>query len=279
MFRKLAFFTAILALTSMACRIGIPQAPTPGPDVVDEISAEYPDSGDASLTLSFGAGEMTLNPGADGMVQGTATYNYDTFKPEVKTDGGNVEVAIKNVNFNSFPPQDIKNQWDLKLGDKPMDLTIESGAYEGNFEFGGLSLTNLTVKDGAANVKLAFTEPNQSEMSTFRYESGASDIKMEGLANANFALMDFSAGAGDYTLDFSGDLQRDASVKVDTGLSNVIIVVPEGVNAVVTVESGASNVNAVSSWEQNGNKYTQKGDGPTLTIVIEMGAGNLTLSN
>lgn len=123
-----------------------------------------------------------------------------------------------------------------------------------------------------------FSEPNKTEMSVFKYETGASNVKLTGLANANFALMDFSSGAGDYTLDFSGDLKRDASITLSSGLSNVIIVVPEGVNAVVTIDSGVSNINAGSGWVQNGNVYTQKGEGPTLTFVIDIGAGNVTLT-
>ena len=54
---------------------------------------------------------------------------------------------------------------------------------------------------------------------------------MTGLANANFSTMIFSSGAGDYTLDFSGDLQRDATVTITTGLSNLKLVVPKGVAA------------------------------------------------
>jgi hypothetical protein len=269
----------ILALASLACGVNIPQPPTPGPEVVDDISVPYPDAAETSLKLSFGAGTLTLAPGAKGLVEGTATYNYESFKPEIVTEEGNVEVKMNNVKFDTFPADKLKNEWDLKLGSDPMNLTIDSGAYKGNLELGGLSLTNLTIKDGAADVELDFSELNKSEMSTFRYETGASNIKLKGLANANFDIMDFSAGAGDYTLDFSGDLQKDASIKVESGLSNVIIVVPEGVNAVVTVDSGASNVNAVSNWTQNGNKYVQKGEGPTLTFIVEMGAGNLTLSN
>jgi len=159
-----------------------------------------------------------------------------------------------------------------------MNLTIEAGAYDGNFELGGLSLNNLNIKDGAANVELAFSDLNLVEMSTFHYETGASDVKMSGLANANFSIFDFSSGAGDYTLDFSGELQRDASIKISSGLSNIIIVIPEGVNAGVTVDSGASNINAGSSWSQNGKVYTQKGEGPTLTFVVDIGAGNVTLT-
>jgi hypothetical protein len=159
-----------------------------------------------------------------------------------------------------------------------MNLSIDSGAYDGKFELGGLSLTRLEIKDGASNVEVSFSEPNPVEMSTFTYNTGASDVKLTGLANANFSLLDFSAGAGDYTLDFSGELQRDASIKIESGLSNLIIIVPEGVSAVVTVESGLSNVNAGSGWERSGEDYIQKGEGPTLTFVIEMGAGNLTLA-
>jgi len=57
-----------------------------------------------------------------------------------------------------------------------------------------------------------------------------------------------------------------------------MIIVPEGVNAVVTVESGISNVSAGSGWSQSGDVYKQDGDGPTLTFIVEMGAGNLTLT-
>ena len=279
MFRKLFLFIAVLAIASLACGVQLPKAPTPGPDVTDKISVETLYSKSVDLKLSFGAGEMTLAPGAKKLVEGTATYNYPAFKPVVTSDAGNVRIGMSDVNFNAFPStKDLKNIWDLKLGGAPMGLSIESGAYKGTFEFGGLALYGLDIKDGAAEVTLNFSEPNQTEMSVFHYETGASNVKMTGLANANFGLLDFSSGAGDYTLDFSGDLQRDASVKISSGLSNIIIIVPEGVNAVVTVDGGASNINAGSGWSQNGKVYTQKGTGPTLTFAITIGAGNVTLT-
>ncbi|MBL8061570.1 MAG: hypothetical protein JNK32_01005 [Anaerolineales bacterium] len=279
MYRKLIPFIAILALTALACGINVPQPPKPGPDVTDEIRVEYPDSDEVNLALKFGAGELKLAPGADVLVDGTAIYNYDQFEPEINTDGGDVDIRVGDGNINGFPAFDgLKNEWDFKLGSEPMNLKIDSGAYDGTFEFGGLALTRLDISDGAANVELSFSEPNQAEMDTFTYNTGASDVSMTGLANANFSLFDFSAGAGDYTLDFSGELQRDASIKIESGLSNVIIVVPDGVNAVVTVEGGFSNVNAGSGWSRSGSHYEQDGEGPTLTFVIEMGAGNLTLT-
>ena len=281
MLNKFIILIAVLAFAALACgfNIDLPQKAQPGPDVIDDINVPYPAVDETNLKLSFGAGDMTLSPGGSQLVDGTATYNYAEFKPKIVTDGGNIQVKMGDLSVNTLPIFDnLKNKWDFKLGAQPMNLSIEAGAYDGTFEFGGLALTNLNIKDGAADVGLAFSEPNPTEMSVFSYSTGASNVKMEGLANANFSLFDFSSGAGDYTLDFSGKLQRNASIKIGTGLSNLIIIVPEGVNAVVRVESGISNINAGPGWSQSGRVYKQEGEGPILTFVVEIGAGNLTLS-
>ncbi len=236
--------------------------------------------GEARLTLAFGAGELSLEPGAqDLLVDGTATYNYSQVKPIIKADGENVRITAGEGKFNTFPNfGNLTNRWEFKLGSVPTDLTIESGAYTGEFELGGLSLTGLTIKDGASTVTAKFSTPNKSEMSMLRYETGASTVRLIGLGNANFGLLDFSGGAGDYTLDFSGELQRSATATIDAGLCNILLVIPAGVHAVVTVDGGAANVSTGTGWSQNGNVYTQEGQGPTLTILVNIGAGNLTLS-
>jgi hypothetical protein len=273
----------ILALATLACgfSISLPSVPTPGPDATESITVPTPTSGETQLTFTFGAGDLSLSPGAQDLAEGTALYNIPDLKPEVITQGSSIEV--KQGDLKSLPyPKDIKNQWDLKLGAAPMDLTITAGAYKGTYELGGLSLTSLTIKDGASNVNLAFSEPNPAQMAVFRYETGASSVKLSGLANANFNTMIFNSGAGDYTLDFSGSLKRDATITISSGISNMILVIPDGAKANVTVESSASNVNAGSEWSQNGNQYTQgaqSGSGPTLTFIVKTGAGNLTLTH
>jgi len=269
---------ALTPLASMACgfSVDLPNQVKAGPDVTDEITVPDPKSDETRLSLSFGAGTLTLSPGAKGLVEGTALYNVREFKPEIVKDGGNIE--IKQGNFEGIPPFDeIKNDWDLQLGKTQMDLTIEAGAYEAKVELGGLALKSLTVKDGAASVNLSFSEPNLIEMSRLAYSTGASEVKLTGLANANFSALDFDGGAGSYTLDFSGELQRDANVRVDAGLSSLDIIIPSGVNAVVTVDSGLSEIKAGEGWSQNGNVYSQEGSGPTLTIVVNIGAGSVTI--
>jgi len=269
----------VLALASMACgfSIDLPKQAKAGPEIKDSITVPDPKSDETRLNITFGAGDLNLSSGAENLVDGTVIYNVKDLKPEVDSTDGNIE--IKQGNFEGIPPFDgMKNKWDLKLSSTPMDLAVTAGAYSGNYDLGGLALKSLTVKDGAAHVELTFSQPNTSEMSVFRYETGASNVKLMSLANANFNSMTFSSGAGDYTLDFTGELKRDATVNLSSGLSNLIVVIPEGVNANVTVEGGLANMSAGSGWDQNGNLYSQKGSGPTLTFIIKMGAGNLTLT-
>jgi len=269
----------LLALASMACGLSVdlPKQAKAGPDIKDSITVPDPKSDQTRLNVTFGAGDLNLSSGAENLVDGTVIYNVKDLKPVITTTDGNVE--IKQGDFKGIPPFDgMKNQWDLKLNNTPMDLTVTAGAYTGTYDLGGLALKSLTVKDGAAHVELNFSQSNKTDMSVFRYETGASNVKLTGLANANFNSMTFSSGAGDYTLDFTGILKRDATVAISSGLSNLIVVVPTGVNAQVTVEGGLANVSAGSGWHQNGNIYSQAGSGPTLTFIIKTGAGNLTLT-
>jgi len=268
----------VLALASMACGFSyeLPEQVKAGPEVKDEISVADPKEDETRLLLSFGAGNLNLSTGAKNLVDGTVVYNVEDLKPEIIEDGAQIE--IKQGNFQGLPPFDgMKNEWDLQLGSSPMELEISAGAYEGDFELGGLALTNLSINDGAADVSLSFSELNLAEMSEFNYSTGASDVRMDGLANANFERFIFNGGAGEYTLDFSGDLQRDATVSIDCGLSDLTLIIPQGVNVVITIDSALADINIGDGWSQKGSVYSQEGDGPTLTIIINMGAGEITI--
>jgi hypothetical protein len=58
-----------------------------------------------------------------------------------------------------------------------------------------------------------------------------------------------------------------------------MLIVPKGLDARVTVEGGAINVNHSSGWGQSNHTYTQDGTGPTLTIIVKMAAGSVTISD
>ena len=285
--KKLLIFIAAVAVTTMACGLNVNIPITTeiktGPTVTEEIYVPDPDPDAESLKVSiaFGAGELNIEPGAKALIEGTAAYNVEDFQPKVEATNGEVELSTGNLEIEGFPKfiDRIINKWELSLSDRPMELKIFAGAYEGDLELGGLSLTSLRIADGAADVRVNFAEPNQEVMGSFRYETGASSVVLTNLGNANFRSMTFQGGVGSYELDFSGDMQEDASVLIQTGLSDLTVSVPDELDVRVRIEGGLSNINTSGGWGQSGSTYTHDGDGPELDITVKLGVGNLSLES
>jgi len=284
--QKILFVIGALVIVTMACGysvdLPIRTDVKTGPTVTEEILIEAPEDASSTtyLTLAFGAGEIYLTQGAgEALINGTASYNVDDLRPEISYTGNNIKIETGSLEFDGIPNfrDQVVNTWDFELGNTPIDLTVKAGAYTGEFEFGGLALSNLHVADGASNLDINFSSPNLIEMQTLHYETGASDISLHNLANANFTTMIFESGAGNYNLDFFGELKRDGVVFVESGLSNLEINVPGNANVQVSVTGGLTNISTRGNWDQSGNQYKINGDGPTLTITIDMSAGNLVL--
>jgi hypothetical protein len=98
------------------------------------------------------------------------------------------------------------------------------------------------------------------------------------LGNANFDTLTFEGGVGKYKLDFGGTFQRAGTVTIRLGMSSLELVIPSGIAATVKVNGGMSNVQTPSGWNKTGDMFTQEGSGPALTIVIEMEAGSVQIT-
>jgi hypothetical protein len=287
MSQKLFLLIAILALVlaSLGCNVTL-NAPvekiSTGPLQTETIQIASPDAELVKVDLQFGAGDLTIAPGNGvDLISGVATYNVEEFKPVITVEDHRVSLETGNFEFSRIPDfrnyNDLKNQWDLTLGNFPMDLSITAGAYKGEYELGGLSIQNLEISDGAADVNLRFSAANLVAMDSLRYTTGASNVKLYGLGYANFSSMIFRGGAGDYLLDFTGGLLRDGVVKIESGVSQVSVIVPEGVNAKVIFNGGLATVDTSGNWQKNGDQYVLNGSGPVLTINVDLGAGSLNL--
>ena len=283
MLRKLspALLIPVLILSACNFHITLPGVQRVGPVDTDDINVLLPVAGTQSMdvTLDFGAGSLELNPGSAVLISGTAKYNVSDFKPVITVTETTAHIRQGNWKLSGIPDiTNIKNEWDLALGTFPIDLTIDAGAYHAEYNLGGMALTSLSIQDGASNVKLNFASSNLAEMSLLNYDTGASSVSLTGLGNANFASLEFNAGAGNYTLDFSGQFKRNGSVHIVTGVSNLALVIPSGLPVQLTVEGGLANISHPVNWSVNGKVYTQAGSGPQLTIVVEIGAGNLIIT-
>jgi hypothetical protein len=282
MMKQFAFITLVglLALSTLACSVTT-NAPSiraqTGPTQTMTINENAP-SDAPKLSIGMGAGKLNISGGSDALVSGEVRYNVAQLKPTIVRDSNSVTIKQEAEKFATLGTGVI-NDWSLKLGKMPMDLTINAGAYEGTVDLTGIALTNLEINDGASKAKVSFNEPNKQTMESLTYKTGASDVTLLGLGNANLKRMTFGGGAGAYTLDFSGKLQQDASVDVSSGVSSMKIIIPKGTHAVVKTTGALSNVDQQGSWSVTDHTYETTGEGPLLTINVEMGVGSLQLVN
>jgi hypothetical protein len=267
----------ILVMISLACNVILPVERMQAGELqtlnISEPAAQAP----MKVTISMGAGSLEINGGGTGLVEGSIHYNVPEWKPTVSYQGNELTIQQGTNYGNKLPPENIANDWNLKFGQSPIDLTINAGAYDSQVDLSDVPVTNLSINDGASNVKVVFNSPNPEKMQLLSYKTGASTIKLIGLGNANFSEMSFSGGAGDYTLDFSGKLSRDGHVTISSGASQVNVIIPKDMNCVVTVAGAINDVVSTGEWSANGNTYTHQGQGPMLSISAEVSVGSLKI--
>ncbi|MFL5802504.1 MAG: toast rack family protein [Roseiflexaceae bacterium] len=277
--RKPIFLTIIALLLLSACDSAYTPAIRAGAMRTDTISV--PAATDtANVTLRFGmADQFRLSGGAEALVDGSVKYNIDELRPTVSTSGSNVTIAQPHDGLIAFP-REAYSEWDLRLSNTtPMALAIEAGAYKGAYDLGGLRLRDLRISEGASETTYNFSRPNTEAMGSLAFDSGASNVTLINLANANAAEMSFDGGAGDYTLDFGGELARTATVDVKGGASTYNIRIPAGTPARINLKGGMTTVN-VDGFVRQGQQYLNAAwdeSKPHLDITVDMGLGTLNL--
>lgn len=250
---------------------------------VTDLKIEYPSSSDLHLELNVGACRLKAASGAgDAWLTGTYQHPSGALPPKIEISGGHAKLSqefklagLEGL-FTSAP------RFDLKLGTAmPYALTLQGGAYEGEYDLGGLPLTKLVIKKGAGEFEFNFSAPNPQVMSLLEIDAGAASIEMENLANANFSEMKFSGGVGSYELDFGGTLQQDAHVKISTGVSSVEISVPASTAAKIITAGVLSGLDVGDGFtKREGAFLTEAATGgktPLLTIHADVSVGSLKI--
>lgn len=268
-----------IALTTLACSFTV-NVPTTDTGVTQTFEISEPvldNNGTNRISIEMGAGTLDISDGASALIEGTIQYNVANWEPTVKRSDDQIRLYQETSGNVGIPDGEIENEWDLQFGSAPIDLNLSTGAYEGNLDLSGLSITNLTVSDGASKATVSFDSLNPVVMERLTYKTGASDVELLGLGNANVQEVYFDSGVGSYTLDFAGEGTNDIYVRANTGMSDMTIVIPQTARAIVTIDGGINNVNANGTWSISDMVYECGSTGPLITINLDMGLGNLNL--
>ena len=182
------------------------------------------------VTIKFGAGKLELISGEEDVFKSNFQYDKSILKPNIQyeilgeTGILNLSQSIKKDLDLPFP---YKNRWNLKLPSGiPLQLYINTATYSGDINLTNLQIENFYLTTGASQTNIIFNQPNLIDLKNINIKTGASTIKMLGLANANFDEMNFTGGAGSYTFDFSGSLTKKSKVSINVGAAKIILKIP-----------------------------------------------------
>src|SRR5450432_3126348 len=251
----------------------------------DQVKVPYPEGDLAVLRLEMGHGTLALRTGATQLLEGTATYNVQEWAPETQVEGNKVTFR-QGHGWNPFGMWDkLTNEWDLSLGtSRPTALSLAKGVGKGQIDLGGLPLAELTLDIGAGQHQVAFSAANPHAASRVVVRSGAGELTMNGMLNANADAISVDTGAGRLTLDLDGDaLQRDLNVRIVVGAGEVQIAVKAGIPVRARVTKGLGDIKAGGDFAATGNQtYETSGyavaTGPKITLEVTSGVGSVSFS-
>ena len=267
---------------------------TPVGETIQAIQTEtldipYPEGDSARLEIVVrSAGRINVSGGAsEKFVEGTVEYDDSELRPVVRVQGDRVRL-IQEERFVVRVRSNPVNRWDIKLGDgKPFSMDVKCGVSMGDWDLGGLPLTDLTLQAGVSNNSVGFDAPNPETLRFIKFSAGAGDLEVSDLLNANFDRMRVEGGVGEVRLGFTGkSLDRDARVDIGGGVGSFRITVGETVPTRVSVE-GLASVSAHGGFVQTrrggflGGVYTndayENNRSPSLRLDIRLGVGSVSI--
>lgn len=297
----------MLVVSSVVCcgalqlpSIRVPQIEIPDIDIelpeiriptieVGEIIEEHQEvavdgANQADVRIVFGAGDLEVDAGDPGtLFAADFRYNIAEWAPEVGYDVDDHALLVKQGgDENSWGiPSDgnIRNEWDVTLSPSiPISMSLLLGAGRGDMDFTGMQIARLDMDMGAGDFAVRFNQPAQIPMSQMTVRTGASRLEIEGIGNVSPERVVVQGGAGDITLDLTGNWQRSADVNVTAGVGQITLLVPRGVSVRIGIDGLATIDN--DGLEKRGDDYVSDAYGDTedeINVSITAGIGNIRL--
>jgi hypothetical protein len=234
------------------------------------------DSVPHSVKVEFAVGKLDLRP-ADPPLLYAMHAEYD----EDRADAVHAYDRAAHALHVGIPNQELHVRGRDDRGDRtgllrlaltravPIDLALEIGAAEAELNFGGLSLSKLSIEGGASTARIAFDSLNPVPMSVLQLDVGAAGLRARGLANARAQIIKVDGSVGDADLDFGGSWTQDIEVSADMILGRLRFHVPDDVGVRLEVDRVLASVNAAGMTERGGAWVTDNFDSAPHKLRIK----------
>jgi hypothetical protein len=190
----------------------------------------------------MGAGRLSVEGGADALLDAEFTYNLARWQPTVDyaVDGGRGELVVRQPQgvVRRFPVGELRYEWELRLNEGvPIDLEVALGAGESMLDLAGLSLASLEVEMGAGECIVDLAGNWQADIPV-SIRGGVGELTVL-LPQDMGARIEVAGGLGEvdasglrvegdaYTNDAYGESPATLEVEIEGGIGQVNLEVSE----------------------------------------------------
>jgi hypothetical protein len=192
---------------------------------------------EAEVRFDVGSLEVAAEKGTSAY---TVDLDYDkaSYRDEIdyEQSGGTGRLNLRLESLHKVGLRSDRHPNRLRLGltnAVPVRLAINTGVGDARLSLTGLQLSNLDIESGVGGARLSSYEPNQISCDRIRIKNGVGSLDAIGLGNVRFSELEFEGGVGGANLDFTGEWQRDADIKIQVGVGGVSVKMPRGIGVKV----------------------------------------------
>jgi hypothetical protein len=198
-------------------------------------TVDLKDAKSAHARVEMSAGELTVNGGANHLLEADFNYSdsFDSPRVDYHVDGGVGQLSISQ-DSHSVHFGNSRNDWNLHFGkDVPLELKVDMGAGQGNLHLRDVPLTRLQLNIGAGQVDVDLTGDRKSDL-TADIEGGVGQANIRLPKNVG-VIAHASGGIGSieahglkhdgdsYTNEAYGKSPTTIHLKVEGGIGQIVL--------------------------------------------------------
>jgi hypothetical protein len=251
-----------------------------------DASRQARDSGAISVRVDYAVGTLDLKPATASVLYHVNTrYDADRTEPVARFDSAtrvlSLGVHLRGMRLANVGGDNDAGSMHAELsGRVPMDLAIELGAVEADLQLGGLRLTDLSLRSGAADVTARFDQSNREQLRTMTLQVGAAQVKLLRVANSGVSRINAEVGAGALSIDLAGALSRDVDITATVAVGGLTLNVSPDVGVFVDEQTLLGGFRKEGFAKRGDGWYSANYDGATRHVRVHLHAfmGGLTLT-
>ena len=241
-----------------------------------DASRQLRDTAPLVVNVQYAAGKLELRPAAAGdLYTMHLKYDADRSEPVSRYDSlsHTLSLGLKSSHMNwNHGDQDAGAMQAQLSARVPLDLRFEVGAVEGDVQLGGLRITDLSLKGGAAEVTLRFDAPNPVSMRTMKLDAGAESVKVVKGVNAATDRIRANVGVGALDLDFTGVLTHDLDVQASVALGDFTLRLSPDVGVFVDAKTFLGDLSGSGLVKRGDGWYTPDYEKATRHVRVRLRA-------